>query len=214
LVEVKPALLGLTGLYCAGKNYIAALLEKRGIPVLDVDRLGHAAIEREKAAIARRFGEDMLEVDGSVNRRLLGERVFGSPAELAALEGLVHPAANALAGEWIARQEETAARTGGPRFCVINAALLHRCASLNRIAAVIIVKAPFPLRLYRAWRRDRLSPAKLLVRFARQREFNAQYLAVNADIYIIANSGFAAGRSLEKRLDTILAEINTKIQGV
>jgi dephospho-CoA kinase len=204
---MKPVLLGLTGLYCAGKNYAAALLEKRGIPVLDVDKLGHEALEREKAAIVRRFGPDTLDPAGSVDRRLLGEKVFGNPAELAALEAIVHPAVNALSDEWIARQTETPAR-----FCIINAALLHRCAAFDQLAAIIIIQAPFLVRLYRAWRRDRLPPAALLARFARQTEFKAQYLTANADIYNVGNSGFASGRGLEKRLERILSEINIKIR--
>jgi dephospho-CoA kinase len=69
-------ILGLTGLYCSGKNHVAALLERRGLPVLDVDKLGHIAIENKKADICARFGDDILNPDGSVNRRLLGEKVF------------------------------------------------------------------------------------------------------------------------------------------
>ena len=46
-------LVGLTGAYSAGKNRVGVLLEQRGFQVLDVDKLGHRAIEAEKAAIAR-----------------------------------------------------------------------------------------------------------------------------------------------------------------
>jgi dephospho-CoA kinase len=38
-------IIGLTGKYCAGKNYIAVLLEARGLPVLDVDKLGYQTLE-------------------------------------------------------------------------------------------------------------------------------------------------------------------------
>jgi dephospho-CoA kinase len=211
---MRPVLLGLTGLYCAGKNYAAALLEKRGIPVLDVDKLGYEALEREKDAVVRRFGEDTLTAEGFVDRRLLGEKVFGNLDELAALEAIVHPAVNALTSDWIAWRTDAAAVPGAHApLCVINAALLHRCAVFSQLAAIIIIEAPLPVRLFRAWRRDRLSPGKLLYRFARQREFSAQYLTARADIYIMENSGFAAGH-LEKRLDRFLAEINTKFRGV
>ena len=111
-------LIGLTGTYCAGKNHVAALLERRGLPVLDVDKLGYTAIESEKAAIIARFGRELLRPDGTIDRRRLGARVFGRPEELAALEALVHPVANRLTGEWVAAQ--------GGKPCVINAALIHR----------------------------------------------------------------------------------------
>jgi len=193
-------LIGLTGLYCSGKNYVASLLEQRGLPVLDVDKLGHTAIENKKAAICARFGADLQNQDGSVNRRLLGERVFGRQDELAALEAIVHPEANRLTLEWIAAQN------GAP--CVINAALLHRSAVFDRLDGIIVVSAPWLARLARAKRRDKLPWAVLLKRFASQRQFDAQYLAGNADIYKVENSGTNKTK-LEDRLDVILARMDS-----
>jgi dephospho-CoA kinase len=111
-------LIGLTGIYCAGKNHVAALLEKRGLAVVDVDKLGHIAIENQKEAIILRFGEDVLSGEGTVNRRLLGATVFGKEEEMVALQGIVHPEANRLTQEWITAQN------GKP--CVINAAGIHK----------------------------------------------------------------------------------------
>ena len=186
-------LIGLTGAYCAGKNHVAALLEQRGLPTLDVDKLGYAAIEAEKAAICARFGDDIRRPDNTVDRRRLGEKVFGKPGELAALEAIVHPSANRLTEEWIAAQ--------GGKTCVINAALLHRSTVFERLDRVILVTAPFLIRLLRAKKRDRLPWRVLLKRFASQRNFTSQYLAGKADIYRVENSGF----HLESRIDAILS---------
>ena len=188
-------LIGLTGTYCAGKNRVAALLEQRGLPALDVDKLGHAAIESEKAAIFARFGSGLKRPDGTVDRRLLGEKVFGRPEELAALEAIVHPVANRLTNEWIAGQ--------GGETCVIHAALLHRSSVFEQIDCIILVSAPFLIRLVRARKRDRLPWPALLKRFASQRDFSAQYLAGKADIYRVENSGFQW--RLERRIDAILS---------
>ena len=65
-------LIGLTGKCCAGKNYIAEILEKRGLPVLDVDKLGHKVLEIEKRTIFAQFGGDLQRTDGSLDGRLLG----------------------------------------------------------------------------------------------------------------------------------------------
>jgi len=195
-------LIGLTGKYCSGKNHVAALLERRGLLVLDVDKLGYIAIENKKAAIFGRFGEGVQNQDGSVNRRLLGEWVFGKEDELAALEAIVHPEANRLTLEWIA------AHHGQP--CVINAALLHRSAVFDQLEAIILVSAPLPLRLIRAKRRDKLPWAVLLRRFSSQRQFTPQYLAKNADIYKVENPGTHMTRpenQLERRIDTILSKL-------
>jgi len=199
----SPLLLGLTGLYCAGKNRVAGLLEKRGIPVLDVDKLGHAALESEKAAVAARFGKGVIAPDGSVDRRALGEKVFGQSGELAALEAIVHPAANALTDAWLAEK-----RSPAPAFLAVNAALLHRSSAFGRLKAIIIVKAPLLARLCRARKRDKLPLGKLLARFRQQSEFSSQYLKTNSDIYIVNNSGSSGTQErLEKRLDEILNSI-------
>jgi len=194
-------MLGLTGMYCSGKNHVAALLERRGLPVLDVDKLGHIAIENKKAAIFARFGEGIQNQDGSVNRRLLGEWVFGKKDELAALEAIVHPEANRLTLEWIAAQN------GQP--CVINAALLHKSVVFDRLDCLILVSAPLPVRLIRAKQRDKLPWTVLLRRFSSQKQFAAQYLAKNADIYHIykvKNPGTNRTK-LERQIDTILSKL-------
>ena len=198
-------LIGLTGKYCAGKNHVAALLQARGLPVLDVDKLGYQVLETEKEAIFAQFGPDLKKADGSPDRRLLGQRVFGNPEKLAALEAIVHPAANRLTDEWIAAQN-------GP--CVINAALLHRSSAFNRLDRIILITAPLLIRLIRAKRRDKLPWPAILKRFASQKDFNSQYLAVNAEIYRIENPGLFGSRNsrykekLERRIEKVIEGIN------
>jgi dephospho-CoA kinase len=218
-------IIGLTGLYCAGKNFVAALLEKRGVPVLDVDKLGHTAIEREKEAIVARFGGDVLTADGKIDRRLLGGKVFGSAGELAALEAIVHPAANALTEEWIAAQ--SAARVAGHQaeaangslgrncgedsLCVINAALLHKSSVFGRLDRIIVVRAPLLVRLIRAKKRDRLPLTSLIKRFNSQKEFFSQYFAQNADkkrSVVNINNGFLhSKRHLEQQLNKVILDV-------
>jgi dephospho-CoA kinase len=190
-------LIGLTGKYCAGKNYVAALLEAKGLPVLDVDKLGYKALETEKEAVFARFGSDLQKTDGSLDRRLLGQRVFGKPEKLTALEAIVHPPVNRMVDEWIAGISQ--------KNCVINAALLHRAAVFDRLDCIILVTAPLLTRLLRAKRRDRLSWTAILKRFASQKDFTSKYLSVNAEIYRVENSGLS--RKLECRLDKILEGI-------
>jgi dephospho-CoA kinase len=200
-------IIGLTGTYCAGKNHAAALLEKRGLPVLDVDKLGHQALETGKEAVFARFGADLKNPDGTVNRRLLGERVFENPVEMAALQDLVHPAANRLTEDWLASQSGN---------CVVNAALLHKSSAFCRLDFIILIEAPFFTRLLRARQRDRLPLPLLLRRFASQKDFYPQYLSGKADIYKVGNPGFFClllesksnfrrlYTKLERRIDKIL----------
>ena len=197
-------LIGLTGTYCAGKNHVANLLEQRLIPALDLDKLGHGIIEAEKERLLARFGGDILGSDGLIDRKRLANKVFGKPEELAALEDMIHPGVNRETLVWINSRKE--------QICVINAALLHRSSVFDALDAVIIVEAPFLVRLLRARKRDRLPWVSLLKRFGSQRKFNSQYFKENTDIYKVENSGFFGFRErflkekLEKRIDEILSK--------
>jgi dephospho-CoA kinase len=188
-------------MYCAGKNHVAALLEKRELLVLDVDKLGHIAIENKKEVILQRFGKDIQTRDGAVDRRLLGAKVFGKEDAMAALQDIVHPEANRLTLEWITAQNGKA--------CVINAAVLHKSVVFGQLACIIMVYAPWVVRLLRAKKRDNLPLADLVKRFSSQKQFTAQYFAGNADIYKVENSGFNR-RKLEHRIDEILSRLGLK----
>jgi len=202
-------IIGLTGTYCAGKNHIAALLEAQGLPVLDVDKLGYKALESEKEAIFAQFADDFKKADASwqsnavLDRRLLGQIVFKNAEKLAALEAIVHPIANKLTDEWIASQKG---------HCVINAALLHRSSVFSRLDRIILVKAPLFTRFLRAHKRDKLPFWEILRRFSSQKNFNTQYLSINAEIYIIENPGLrsspGSGRKLKRQIDKLLEGIN------
>lgn len=74
-----------------------AWLAQHGVPVLDADTLAHQlyATDAElKANIARAFGPDVFEgcdTAQAVNRKALGDKVFGHPDAMAQLEGWIHP---------------------------------------------------------------------------------------------------------------------------
>ncbi|MDR1419929.1 MAG: dephospho-CoA kinase, partial [Treponema sp.] len=162
-----------------------------------------AALDAERGAVLARFGTGVLGDDGKVNRRVLGERVFGKKAELAALEAIVHPAVNRMTEAWVAEQ--------GGKSCVINAALLHRSSVFGRLDGIILVEAPLLTRLLRARRRDGLSWADLVKRFMSQKDFRSQYLPGKADIYKVENrisfplcTRFSREK-LENRIDAILS---------
>ena len=200
-------IIGLTGTYCSGKNHIASMLEKRGFPVLDVDKLGHQVIETEKNAILSQFGNEVLDSDGKINRKLLGQKVFGKVQELKVLEDIVHPAVNRESITWIKTQKH--------KTCFINAALLHKSVAFPNLDAIIIVHASFLTRLYRARKRDKLSFGDLLKRLRSQKGFAIQYFSTKADIYRVENPerfifGFLKTRAkikLENRLNEILSSI-------
>ncbi|MDR2808235.1 MAG: dephospho-CoA kinase [Spirochaetaceae bacterium] len=200
----NPLLIGLTGLCCAGKNYVASFLEKAGFAVLDLDLVGHKVLEIEKETIVKEFGDSVLREDGSVDRRLLSAVVFNAPEKLHKLEAIVHPAVDRFTVDWL--------KEHSGRICVLNAALLHKSAFFRHLHCLIIVKASFITRLIRAKRRDNLPLSVLLKRFKSQRHFVSQDLPQNADIHFIINERFLGLRFNANKLNDQIQDILSKVK--
>lgn len=88
-------LLGLTGNIACGKSTVGrALAERYGADYVDADRVVHqlyAAGTPETLAIAERFGVDLLQQDGTIDRRRLGDLVMADPTARQDLETLLSP---------------------------------------------------------------------------------------------------------------------------
>src|SRR5574341_1800747 len=85
----------LTGNIAAGKSSVVERFRRWGATVVDADELARDAQAPGSAvlaAIAQRFGADVLAADGSLDRAALRAKVMGDDAALAALNAIVHPA--------------------------------------------------------------------------------------------------------------------------
>jgi dephospho-CoA kinase len=90
-----PFLLGLTGNIACGKSTVGRLLAERyQVDYLDADALVHeryAPDTPETAAIARRFGSNLRQADGTIDRRRLGDLVMAVPDARRDLERILDP---------------------------------------------------------------------------------------------------------------------------
>lgn len=85
----------LTGGIATGKSHVLEEFRKRGVPCLDADELAHGVTTAGTEAtsqIAERFGRDVLDSSGAVDRHKLGAIVFTDSSARRALEEIVHPA--------------------------------------------------------------------------------------------------------------------------
>src|SRR5208282_5229513 len=84
---------GLTGGLGSGKSTVAAILRELGAQVIEADALGREMMERGHEVyeqIVARFGPEVLNPDGSLNRARLADLAFRH-GRLQELNGLVHP---------------------------------------------------------------------------------------------------------------------------
>ncbi len=130
----KTLRIGLTGGIAAGKSAVESFLRDAGVPVLDTDRVAHAAMEPGTPvhrAIAEAFGPGILGDDGAILRRELGRRVFADPEARQRLNALVHPEVGRRWREWLDRQTAPIA--------VVSIPLLHEVGAEKDFDAVLCV---------------------------------------------------------------------------
>ncbi|BCL47117.1 MULTISPECIES: dephospho-CoA kinase [Citrobacter] len=84
----------LTGGIGSGKSTVANAFADLGINVIDADIIARQVVEPGQPAhmaIAEHFGSALIAPDGSLQRRMLRERIFASPEEKSWLNALLHP---------------------------------------------------------------------------------------------------------------------------
>jgi dephospho-CoA kinase len=175
-------LVGLTGGIGSGKSTVSTLLAARGAVIVDAD-----AITREQqqpgqpvlAAIAERFGTDVLAPDGSLDRARLAGIVFTDPAALADLNDIVHPAV----GAEIARRVEAERATD--HVVVLDIPLLIE-GGRYRVAGLLVVDTPIDIAVDRLVRFRGMDEADVRARIGRQATREQRLAAADR---VIDNSG-------------------------
>jgi dephospho-CoA kinase len=174
----------LTGGIATGKSFVVAELRARGVPCLDADDLAHGVMQpgtEATRAIAERFGSDVLDASGGVDRRVLGPIVFQDAAARRDLEAIVHPAVYRAIGAGLRAFE----RLGDAPVAVVDIPLLYETGRAADFDAVIATVCSADRQL------ERLRARGLTEEAARQRlaaQLPAAEKARRAD-YVIATDG-------------------------
>lgn len=86
--------IGLLGGIASGKSSVARLLAERGLRVLDADAEARRVVRLPavREALSARFGADLHDAEGQLDRALLAQRAFADPGATADLNAIVHPA--------------------------------------------------------------------------------------------------------------------------
>jgi dephospho-CoA kinase len=173
---------GLTGGIGSGKSLVSAFLAAFGAVIIDYDLLAREAVAPGSAALAAildRFGQDLLQPDGHLNRPALGEIVFDDVAARRDLEAITHPAIGALA--W------TADESAPPGSIVVHDhPLLVESGMAELCDVVVVVDVPVDLQIERLVALRGMTASAARARVAAQASREDRRAA--ADI-VIDNSG-------------------------
>jgi len=90
----KKYIVGLTGGLASGKSTIAQILIERGFDVIDADEVARDVVKPGSESlekIVKRWGIEILNDDGSLNRKKLASIVFKDKSQRRELEKILHP---------------------------------------------------------------------------------------------------------------------------
>jgi dephospho-CoA kinase len=158
--------IGLTGGIGSGKSTVSRFLADLGAVIIDADKIGHQVFKANadvRQKIVDAFGRQVLTTSDEIDRKKLGEIVFGNPELLSRLNQIMHPEMYKMASTQI---EEY--RRRGAKAVVLEAPILLEAGWTSLVDEVWVTVAPEAIVLRRLEKRSGLSQAESLARLRSQ----------------------------------------------
>ena len=152
----KPWILGLTGGIGSGKSAVAQHFIDLGVHLVDADHAARWVVEPGRPALAtivERFGAQVLQADGTLDRTALRHLVFQDEQQRRWLEGLLHPLIFQEINQHLARAESP--------YAILVSPLLVESGQHRMTQRVLVVDAPEHLQLQRSMARDSSSEEQI-----------------------------------------------------
>jgi dephospho-CoA kinase len=160
-------LVGLTGSIATGKSTVSRMFAHLGARVIDADLLAREVVMPGQPAYARiveEFGPQVVQEDGSLDRKALGAVVFADAASLKRLEAITHPAIGARRERLLSALDEEAFEA----VVIWDAALLFEGGGAATMDSVVVIYTDPETERRRLMERDGLSDADARARIASQ----------------------------------------------
>lgn len=177
-------LIGLTGNIASGKSAVSAMLAQRGATIIDADVLARDAVTKGSPAldaIVAKWGTEVLDDQGNLDRAALRHVVFDNQTDLDALNEIVHPDVARRRAEAVA-----VARKRGDKVVVSVIPLLFERHLAEQFDSIVLVDAPRSERLERIVRDRGIDETEAMKMIASQMPSDLK--RARAD-YVIENSG-------------------------
>lgn len=197
-------IIGIVGGMGAGKSTVIALLnEIQPVSYISADLIGHEILLKGQPAyepIIQAFGKEILDEQGEIIRKKLGQAVFGNPEKVACLNEITHP----LITKRVIERIKEAKQTAPGRHIILEAALLLESGLVDLTDLVIAVYANSETRIKRVIEREGLEREQIIKRFKAQKEWKE--LEAAAD-YVIDNS--VSLEETKHQIRQFLQKVNT-----
>lgn len=158
--------IGLTGGIATGKSYVRSKFEELGVPTIDADVLAREAVAPGTAglaAVVQRFGPEVLDAAGSLDRRKVAQIVFADQGARRDLERIIHPFVRSHADRWFRGLDATA-----HPFAMADIPLLYETGTADQYEAVVVTACAPEEQVRRIVARDHVTEAEARQRIAAQ----------------------------------------------
>jgi dephospho-CoA kinase len=158
--------IGLTGGIASGKSSVSQILKDEGFSVVDADAIARLVVDPGSPGlrtVLAQFGNDLLSPDGSLDRKRLGQLVFGQPEQLTKLEHILHP----LVRQETAKQKQELEKQG-KKFAFYDVPLLFEKKMQPEFDGILVVSTSEDLQKARMKKRDGLSDSEIANRLSAQ----------------------------------------------
>lgn len=177
--------IGITGGLASGKTEVSRMFKRLGAKVLNADIIAHRALyknTRPYRQVIKLFGQEIVNRDGSINRKKLGRIVFSSKSKQRRLCSIVHP--------WVFNYIESALqnlrRRKKLKAVVVEAVLLIESGFYKKVDIIVLVKSTVKLQLMRATKKRNIAAEDAKKRMSFQLEFAKKKKYAD---YIVDNCG-------------------------
>ncbi|WP_414055157.1 dephospho-CoA kinase [Macrococcus equi] len=157
--------IGLTGGIASGKSTVAKYLSDQGFVIIDADIASRKAVEvgtEGLAQIKKAFGDQVIRLDGSLDRKALGNIIFNDSSEREKLNKIVHPRVRDI----MENEKQNALMQG--KIVVMDIPLLYENHLEHTVDEVWLVYIPLNIQIERLMLRNNLSQKEAQARIASQ----------------------------------------------
>jgi dephospho-CoA kinase len=179
----KPLVLGITGGMGSGKSTVSAMLQEKGVKLIDGDVIAKELVEKPDVLeeLVSAFGSDILDGNGHLLRKQLARIAFGDPENIMRLNDIMH--------KKIASEIKKRVSVLGDDIGLVDVALPVREGFLDTCQEIWCVIAKKESRMIRIQQRDGLLLPQIQDRI-RNQPTDEVYLAC-ADKTIVNDGGFS-----------------------
>ncbi|WP_430606255.1 dephospho-CoA kinase [Enterococcus sp. AZ170] len=170
-------ILGLTGGIATGKSTVVNVFKNLGFPIVDADIIAREVVEPGSiglAEIVSVFGTNIINSDGSLNRKKLGVLIFSDAQKRKILNKILSPCIKERILAEIESKKDKAS------LIIVDIPLLYEGGYDKFVDQVAVVYIPEKLQLLRLMKRDHLSENEALQRI--QSQLSIEEKKKNADI--------------------------------